>query len=631
MLSDVTGLHFVIKPITELTGDPGSFDVTYHTIDYNGRVNIMSEHSGGTQSIIDESFSLFHKSGSSYSSDIGADYKVAIPENRDGIYDYFTDRYPNYSIEIYDSPEQCIDALTHGDVDLTFLNDYVANNIIVNKDIDDIVAIPTKTVDFGIGLQFYGDNKEVLASIINKGIALIDEDEVQNSIISYALNTTPELSFGYLFKHNSVLVVCVFASALILIVIMAVVLSYAFAMRKSRSQIQQANASKSSFFSRMSHDMRTPMNGILGIAELSKSENDPIILKKNIGKIEESGEYLLGLINDTLDIQRIESGRMQLEVKPVNTKAFVNNIIDMITPNAKNKGIRFWVTTNNVDLDRYFLIDPLRLKQIFVNLLSNAIKFTPEGGEVEVTINCLGNDENIYHEIIKIRDTGVGMSEKFINESLYKPFSQENNAMTMNYAGSGLGLSIVKSLVTLMRGTIDVQSELGKGTVFTINLDIEKVDNAEKEELDVQNQKLISRSILNGKKILLCEDHPVNAEITIKMLENTGCVIDWENDGQKGVKRFDQSEECYYDVVLMDVRMPVMNGLEAARTIRRLSRQDALSVPIIAMTANAYDEDVREAKEAGMTAHIAKPVKIDVLYDTIAKYINNRKDTQTHE
>ena len=386
---------------------------------------------------------------------------------------------------------------------------------------------------------------------------------------------------------------------------------------------QKASGAKAEFYSRMSHDMRTPMNGILGMTELSEDEKDVERLKDNIKKIRESGEYLLSLVNDTLDIQRIESGKMVLEPQIVNTVDIVNNILDMMRVSAKAKGVNLKYNCGNVDLNWYIRADALRLKQIFINLLSNAVKFTPAGGTVEWEFKLLSRDGMISHDVIYIRDTGVGMSKDFLENGIFMPFSQESNAVSTMYAGSGLGLSIAKSLVELMNGRIEVDSKLGEGTTFAVYLDFVRVN--EEEARAALSEKKTQRDNLSttllGKKILLAEDHPLNAEITQRILQKAGCEITWAKNGQEVLACFEKEPVHFYDAILMDIRMPVMDGLEATRQIRALHKEDAESIPIIAMTANAYEDDINVCLQAGMNAHLGKPIEPQNLFQTLAEYI----------
>jgi signal transduction histidine kinase/CheY-like chemotaxis protein len=385
----------------------------------------------------------------------------------------------------------------------------------------------------------------------------------------------------------------------------------------------EANHAKTEFLSRMSHDMRTPMNGILGLADLSEDETDIAVLKSNISKIKQSGEYLLGLINDTLDLQKIESGRMVLEPQIVATRELVNNVLMMTQLECKKKNIALKMIVENADLDCLVNVDPMRMKQIFFNILSNAVKFTEPGGIIKVCFKCVGHTGNIAHDVITITDTGVGMSKEFLEHQLFQPFSQEHSEIVANYSGSGLGLSIAKKLIGLMHGNIAVESALGEGTKVIVTVDFERAEKSDVqkkiEQLEIHEAEV--KGILAGKKILLAEDHPLNAEIVKRLLEKNGCIIEWSKNGQECCQKFAASGEGEFALILMDIRMPKMDGLEATRRIRKFSRGDAVSIPIIAMTANAYVTDVKNCLDAGMNAHIAKPINPHLMYITIAQYL----------
>lgn len=385
----------------------------------------------------------------------------------------------------------------------------------------------------------------------------------------------------------------------------------------------EANRAKADFYARMSHDMRTPMNGILGLTELAAHESNLAILHEDIEKIRQSGVYMLSLINDTLDMQRIESGRMTLEPIPCRTKELIDGAISMLQMSAKEKNIAIDVKNINVDLTSFVRVDPVRIRQIVINLISNSIKFTPEGGRITFTIEALSRDRQYTHSRLTISDTGVGMSREFMEHGIFLPFMQERNDMTMKYAGSGLGLSIVKKLLDLMNARIEVESEPGMGTTFTIYVDFENVSDSEAAAAasgrGIQGAKPGSK--IQGKHILLCEDNGLNAEIARRLLEKAGARIDWAKDGAEGIHMFEESPEHAYDLIIMDIRMPNMDGIEAAKAIRRADRTDGQTVPIIAMSANAYADDIEKSMKAGMNAHLAKPIEPGKMFETIERYL----------
>jgi signal transduction histidine kinase len=393
-------------------------------------------------------------------------------------------------------------------------------------------------------------------------------------------------------------------------------------IEEALSAARHANDSKTEFFSRMSHDMRTPMNGILGIAHLAMDEHDPEALRDSMSKIIGEGEYLLNLINDTLDFQKIENGKMVLEPQVVLAQDVIDDSCSMVRVTAEKKGVNLRVDVGNANTRQSLRIDPLRTKQIFMNLLSNAVKFTPVGGTVALSFQVVRRAADRAHVRITVADTGIGMSREFLENGIFKPFSQESNGITSVSAGTGLGLSIAKQLVEMMGGTIRVESEQGSGTTFTVELDFECVDEEEATKsvaVDVA-QKATYMEAIRGKKLLLAEDHPLNAEIAKKLLGRAGCVVTWAQNGQDCINAFVGAPTGFFDAILMDIRMPLIDGLEATRRIRAMERPDAQTIPIIAMTANAYVEDVKVSLDVGMNDHLAKPINPTLMYGTIAKW-----------
>lgn len=398
-------------------------------------------------------------------------------------------------------------------------------------------------------------------------------------------------------------------------------------LQKQNESLAEATRVKAEFFTRASHDMRTPMNGILGLAELSLSEDDPEKLRKNIVKIKESGQYMLELINDTLDMQKIERGKMSFHPRVVKGRELFEGIVDMVTATAKEKNLCFELENVDNSLPEYLFVDPIRIKQIFVNLLSNAIKFTPEGGTIKLCGKCISREGNVYHGLFQVIDTGVGMSENYIKNDLFQPFAQESNALTGQYAGSGLGLAITKNLIDCMGGRIEVKSELGHGTTFSVYLDIEcaKADEMQEQSEEKTRRLKAQTEILRGKKVLLCEDNALNSKIATQLLENAGMTVFTAADGEKGIACLEASELGTIDAVVMDMLMPVMDGLTATQKIRQLPREDLKNIPIIAMTANAMGEDMEKAEKAGVTDYLSKPIDVERLYQTLARTMQTRQ------
>ena len=374
---------------------------------------------------------------------------------------------------------------------------------------------------------------------------------------------------------------------------------------------KQANEMKSEFLSNVSHDMRTPLNGVIGYTDLaiaSASESD---IRSYLVKIRQSGEVLLQLINDTLDLSKIETGAVTLKLEPVDCRSFIRRVVTSVRPSMNEKQIKFTLD-DELATRGCCRADALRLQEIILNLLSNAVKFTPRGGNVEFAAVCVDQGEKRVTEKFVVKDSGVGISEAFLPR-IFEPFSQERTAATADVGGSGLGLSIVKRLVEMMGGRIEVKSKLGSGSEFTVYLSFERADAA------AEPQAAEPQADLSGKKVLLCEDNPINTEIARAVLEARGLEVVCAADGRRGLETFAASAPGTFDAVLMDIRMPVMKGYEAAARIRALNRPDARTVPIIAMTADAYEDDVKRCLDSGMNVHIAKPIDPPRLFAELAR------------
>ena len=378
---------------------------------------------------------------------------------------------------------------------------------------------------------------------------------------------------------------------------------------------EQANAAKSRFLANMSHDMRTPMNGIVGMTAIARrSLGDRERVSDCLDKIDLSSRHLLGLINDVLDMSKIESGRLTLDSEPFDLAELLRGLEEMLRPQCEARRQSFTVTVQAGHTR--LLGDTVRLRQIFMNLLSNAVKFTPDGGRIEFTAQeqpQRHGDFAAYH--FSVRDNGVGISPQF-QKSLFTPFERAQDAAVRQTEGTGLGMAITKNLVTAMGGEISVVSALGRGSTFLVELELPLQESG---QVEAPAPKAGPRREFDctGRRFLLAEDNDINREIAVVLLRERGAEVEGVQDGRQAVDRFLAAPEGYYDAVLMDIQMPVMDGYQAARAIRASGHPQAGSIPIVAMTANAFAEDVRAALAAGMNAHIAKPIEPDVLYDTL--------------
>ena len=382
---------------------------------------------------------------------------------------------------------------------------------------------------------------------------------------------------------------------------------------------EKASKAKTDFLSNMSHDIRTPMNAIIGITTLMKNElHQPERLAEHLGKLETSGRLLLGIINDILDMSRIESGKTTLNIEKMNISQQVSQLDSIIRQQASQRRQTFTVNTHlqheNV------LADPNRLNQVLMNILSNAVKYTPKGGHIRLEVEELPRNEHFARYRFVVQDDGIGMSEEF-QKTLFEPFTREEKSGTNKVQGTGLGMAITKSIVDLMGGTIHVESTTGKGTRFEVVLEFPIDAEADTvQETQVPPEEEETASPLSGMKFLCAEDNAINAEILEMLLEANGASCTICANGQEIVDAFASVKPGDYDMILMDVQMPVMDGLEATRRIRSSENPLGKTIPILAMTANAFLEDMQKSREAGMDEHLSKPVDISALEQTVKRF-----------
>lgn len=384
---------------------------------------------------------------------------------------------------------------------------------------------------------------------------------------------------------------------------------------------EEANIAKMRFLANMSHEIRTPMNVIIGLASIIKEEAaDSEKVLENADRLASTSKYLLSLLNDVLDMSRVESGSASLNKQEFTVRQFWETVNTLAVSQAKAAEVHYKFEKED-GIESSYIGDMVRLEQILINLINNAIKFTPKGGTVTVRISQQEKVQKRARLQAKVMDTGIGISKEFLPK-VFQAFAQEHDATTSAYGGSGLGLSIAKSYARMMGGDITVESEEGVGTCFTVEVWLDTIGEASEEiakDLPMEHQ-----DFFKGKKILLVEDHPLNTMVAKRLLEKQKMDVVHAEDGKAALELFKESEEGEFDAILMDVRMPVMDGLTATKKIRALMRDDAKQIPIIAMTANAFDEDKKQTKEAGMNAHLAKPIEPRTLYDTLAQQFIER-------
>ena len=390
--------------------------------------------------------------------------------------------------------------------------------------------------------------------------------------------------------------------------------------KEASHQAIEAGKVKSIFLANMSHDIRTPINAILGFAQIIEQDpRDEARVKNAVEKIKSSGTVLLNLINDVLDFTKIENNKLQLDNKSANLNELMQGIEELFDPIMKQEELNFKVRQNLCHTDVY--CDVGKLQRILVNVINNAVKFTPGGGRIlfAITEKTVEKDTGKYEFVIQ--DTGIGI-EPELQARIFEAFEQGNNSTVHGGSGSGLGLAIVKQLVELMNGALDIESAAGEGTKIKITFAFSILENNENY---MQPERAQTDTDLSDIQVLLVEDNALNREIAQEMLEGRGMEVTWAANGKEAVEYFESKPEHTFDIILMDIMMPVMDGLEAARQIRAMERSDAAEIPIIALTANAFSEDVQKSKEAGINEHLSKPLQYDVLVEKIAGYVKNTK------
>jgi CheY-like chemotaxis protein len=392
------------------------------------------------------------------------------------------------------------------------------------------------------------------------------------------------------------------------------------AERERDEALQHVADARTDFLSRISNDIKTPMNVIMGMTAVGLEESDhPEKMVECLGKIDTASRFLMGLLNDLVDVSMIELGRFRLHPKPYALEDFMEAIRDMTEPECAKKGITFYMSGGENNLN--VMVDPIRLEQLFFNLLGNAVKFTPEGGEISFRVCNYAVHSGTFSADYVVADTGIGMSREF--QKLFEPFTQERRDEAERRHGSGLGLAITQNIVQQLGGSIAVTSAIGEGTKVKVHLDLPLADIQPQKEVARGGGSRQAFAALEGKRVLLAEDHPLNVEITRKLLERRGVEVVCAEDGRQALELFMEREEHYFDAILMDIVMPKMDGFEAARQIRRVPHKDAQMIPIIAMSAKDAREDMDACKEAGMNDYLAKPVEPQRLYQVLAEYLEN--------
>ena len=612
-----------------------------HEIDmifYVGRNPDLAEKKGYTLTNTAWTYSLMAVTDEKYFNENEA-YSVAVVKEHEALKQHIAFSYPHWKLIDCDSLADATDMVSHQKADCFLMGTSQALKYDNNRDFKSIPL--TKTMEACFAVR---GGEGTLLSILNKTLKTMSSDMLTSTLAIYD-STADKVTFYDFVKDN---MLAFFATAGFFgLSIIAMILVFLRKARKAEAaaklaandtqklndkleialkKAEDASLAKTRFLNNMSHDIRTPMNVILGYAQLMEDElkgKDMAETSEHLEKLKQSGNLLLSIINNVLDMAKIESGKMEINENYGRIGAIRQSLFEIFEDEAKKKNLALHYTIN-VEHE-HILTDTTKVKEIFVNILGNAIKYTPPGGSVIMSVEELPCNEPGYIIVRnRVSDTGIGMSEDFLTE-IFEAFTREQNTTKSKIAGTGLGMSIVKKYVDLLGGTIEVESELGKGSTFTVTLKHKIADESYYVKKHLEESG-ISREILKDRSILLAEDNDLNAEIAAVILERAGLKVERVEDGLQCISRITEMPAGTYDIILMDIQMPKMDGYKATQTIRNLSDQEKACIPIIAMTANAFEEDKRAAIAAGMNGHIAKPIQVDKLLSILAEMIRQQEN-----
>ena len=561
-------------------------------------------------------------------------YTVAVPKEKYALKQHIAFSYPEWKLVDCDSLDNAADMVIQEKADCFLMG---ASQALIYDNSQNFKSVPlTKTMEACFTVR---EGEGSLLSILNKTIKAMPSDMLTSALAIYD-STADKVTFSDFIKDN--LLVFLATVGFLALSIIGIILVLLWKARKAEAvaklaakdtkklndkleialkKAEDASLAKTRFLNNMSHDIRTPMNAILGYAQLMEEElkeKDLPETSDHLEKLQQSGNLLLSIINNVLDMARIESGKMEIDENYGRIEDIRQTLFEIFGDEAKKKNIALHYTIN-VEHE-HILTDTTKVKEIFVNILSNAIKYTPSGGSVMINIDELVCDEPGYMMVrTRVSDTGIGMSQDYLTK-IFDAFTRERNTTKSKITGSGLGMSIVKRYVDLLGGTIDVESEPGKGSTFTVTLKHRIADESYYVKKHDEGSGTASK-ILEGRNILLAEDNDLNAEIAEAILERAGLKTERVEDGIQCVNKITKMPVGTYDMILMDIQMPRMDGYKATQAIRHLPDKDKACIPIVAMTANAFEEDKRDAVAAGMNGHIAKPIQIDKLLSMLAEVL----------
>lgn len=569
--------------------------------------------------------------------DENAENTVAVTKDNFALKAYLSYNYPQWNIVEYETVNDVVKAVRNGKADCFTCNSSKASDYLRAGKLHSVFMSKVANVSFGVQ-----QGEPILLSIINKTLMSVSTEKFSGAVVSYnsALRKVTMLDF----IRDNFLTVSIVSGSLflcILFVILGFLKKSMNAEAKAKrsadqtmklnaklkenqqelqialQEAQSANKAKTTFLNNMSHDIRTPINGIMGmLAILEKTGDDPKQTRDCLDKISMSAKLLLELVNDVLDMAKLESGAVILCDEVINLDQLCGEVMSTLSFQAEEAGLT--ITAEHDDYsDAYVFCSALHLKKVLMNLFTNSIKYNKPNGSIYMSMRTIDHAADTFTCEFKIRDTGVGMSEDFVKNKLFVPFVQADNSSRSSYVGTGLGMPIVKAIVEKMGGSITVESRLGEGSCFTVVIPF-KIAPAEESA----NKMTDPVTEISGLHLLLVEDNELNAEIAEYLLTDSKAKVEIAKNGLEALQKFEKADPGTYDAILMDVMMPVMDGLTATEKIRGLERSDAKTIPIIAMTANAFAEDVKNCLDAGMNAYLAKPLEIEKVIAVIAKWCN---------
>ena len=529
--------------------------------------------------------------------------------------------------------QEMMEAVRNGKADAAFVYYYMAQAFVNSDTTGTMTYTLLEQPTFSYRMVVSSTENHALAGILTKAMYAMPDNLVEDLATQYTTYKATNLTLADMIRLHPVTVVAIIVFISWMAVTLIVILNRLQTRRKLQlaaqqkakemavlaEQAQAASKAKSTFLSNMSHDIRTPMNAIIGFTNIALHQDSVPEMHNCLKKIEESSDHLLSLLNDVLDLSRIESGKVEFSPVPANITAVTDSVIEIVKGMLLNRELNFEVHREPLQ-NPYVMTEPVRIREILVNILNNAVKFTKDGGTIRFDAGSRpGADAQHIVICYRIKDTGIGMSEDF-QKKIFDEFAQEENGVRTQYKGTGLGMPISKKYIELMGGTITVDSRKGVGTTFTVEIPME-LTNAEKVE---KTKPLVQHNDLKGIKVLLAEDNDLNAELATILLEDLGMTVSRAADGQEVVDLFAEHPAGTYDIILMDIMMPKMDGHQAAKAIRAMyaDRPDAEEIPIIALSANAFSEDVQASLDAGMNGHVSKPLNMEEVTKVIERNLN---------